>query len=200
MTKSLRLAYVRAFINQDITHLEDHTPSAVVTDIFSETSALHMGFSDTTGIVIQSISKLIISLAMAFTRSWKLAYAVGISIIALFTFVWSTNRIQARLGTLMTRILSQPAGLLEEGLVSIIEIIVFNARGKLLRKYEVLHEQIKDAAIRKSPAADAELGFTRFSLLSAYALALWFGTHLLSDGSLLSGGRIVMHVICSLLV
>ena len=195
LTRSLRLSYMRALITQDVAYLEDYTPGAVASDILAEASTIQTGFSETVGVAIQAVSTVLTSFIVAFSQSWRLALATSTSILALFVFLWSTDRAQARLGIVITRISSQSAGLIEEALSSITEVIAFGAKKKLQQKYEVFLDQIKNATVRKCPTSGAELGLTYFSLLSAYALAFWYGIRLLSSGDITNGGQVVMYVV-----
>ncbi|KAL9093995.1 MAG: hypothetical protein Q9165_003665 [Trypethelium subeluteriae] len=171
LARNLRLSYLRALVSQDVAYIENHTSGAVAADIFDEASKIQSGFSETLGLAIQAISTVVTSFIVAFTQSWRLTLATGTSIVVLFIFLWLLQRIQAQLGTLITSISSQSASLTEEALSGIAEVIALNAKSKLLRKYERFLEQKKNATIRYWPTFGAELGFTYFSLLSAYALA-----------------------------
>jgi ATP-binding cassette, subfamily B (MDR/TAP), member 1 len=194
LTQRLRLSYVRSVISQDVPYLETLTPGAVASDIFGEASTIETGFSETCGVAIQALSTVVASFIVAFTQSWRLTLATGTSIAALFVFLQLTDQLQSRLGSTFAKISRESAGLVEEALFSIVEVISFGARDKLLKKYDLFLQRRVNAGIRKSPLAGAELGFTYFCLLSAYSLAFWYGIRLVSQGEVANGGKVVMYV------
>ncbi|KAF7960170.1 hypothetical protein EAE96_001768 [Botrytis aclada] len=69
------------------------------------------------------------------------------------------------------------------------------AESKLIDDYTAILEAARIKRMQKSPILAVQFSMSYFALLSSYALAFWYGTILLNQGKISSGGTIVIVIL-----
>ncbi|KAL9114571.1 MAG: hypothetical protein Q9187_007443 [Circinaria calcarea] len=189
----LRAAYLRAAISQDF---RDISQGEVANNLSSSISSLEDALSEKLGVVVQAASTVVTSLIIAFTRSWRLTLVMSTTILVLLCSNFGTAAADSRLERVIQEIDGRAASLAEECITGIRVISSCVANSKMVGRYTQYLQRAKTQGLRKSPILAAQYSISYFMVLSAYALAFWYGTKLFKQGQIESGGTIVIVVLC----
>ena len=193
VTCRLRQAYLRAIVRQPMTYFEECAAGAVVSDLSSHASTVENGLSEAgLGMATQSISVVVASAIIAFTRSWKLTLVMSTTIVTLFGCLIALGKSKAIFQRRINDVSKEASEFAEEVLSSVDVVTAYGATEKMSSKYSVFLEKIKDLTVKSSPLSGLDYASSYFILLCAYSLSFWYGVHILSRGEILSGGRVVM--------
>ena len=187
----LRLAYVRASIYQ---HVDEAAPGKVSVDLATNMDNLQDATSERFGQIVHAVSTVIASLVVGYMQSWRLASVLLSLVVTLFTALIGTMVVNSRIERQINRLQSEAAGLAEEAFSAVQLLEALDAKNKLLQKYSVYLEELRKQGQMKSPITGAQYALSYFILLSAYALAFWYGTKELLQRHIGNGGNVVMQV------
>lgn len=194
MTCRLRQAYLHAIVRQPLPYFEKYTPGAMITDLSTHASTVEKGLSEIgLGMAIQSISTVVASAIVAFTQSWKLTLVMSTTMVALFGSLLVIGKSKARLERRINTISQEAAELAEEVLSSIAMVAAYGAIEKMGFKHSAFLDRIKREIFKNAPLSGLDFATSYFILLCAYSLSFWYGVHLLYQGQILSGARVVMY-------
>ncbi|KAF2647953.1 ABC transporter-like protein [Lophiostoma macrostomum CBS 122681] len=191
-TMRLLALYLKAVVSQDIEHVSS---SNAATDLSANASVIEDAMAEKLGTVLQAASTVVTAMGISFYWSWRLAIAlVFVIVILVFKDVVATT-ITARLERRSQIIENEATALAEECFSGIPTLIALRALSKFDLRYTRILDKAQAVALRKSPVAACHLAVTYLTVLSAYALAFWYGTWLLKKGRIESGGTIVIVLI-----
>lgn len=196
ITGRLRFKYLQSILVQDMAYLETCTAGAVASDVSETANIIQSGLSEFLGMAAQGTTELGAAFIIAFIESWKLTLVMVPAVATLIAGTILIAKVDSKFQTKVTECYKQASSMVEEALGSIRSITVLGAQPKILKKYLVYLEQARSLSFRRSPVVGAEYPFAYFVLLSAYALAYWYGIRLYLEGQIKSGGRVVVVVLC----
>ncbi|KAI9695419.1 MAG: hypothetical protein M1836_006471 [Candelina mexicana] len=196
ITRTLRKEYVRGVLHQEIGYFDSHHPGSVATSISNNADLVHNGLSERLGIAIQAISMLVSSFIIAFTKNWRLTLVTSTSLPVLAVATAATIKLDSGLESKILAIQTEAGTLAEEVLGSIPTIIAYDAGKKMVSKYASYLERAKTYSKKRGPTLGAQYCLDYFVLLSAYALAFWYGVTLVNRGRIASGGTVATVLLC----
>ena len=116
------------------------------------------------------------------------AICIPLSTVCAGFAVVADTKISAK----VLEIYAQAAGLAEEALSTIQVVSAFGASSKLQAKYDKYLDDAKRLGVRQGPLRAAQFGIVFFMTYLSYAFAWLYGTRLVVDGSISSGGKVVV--------
>jgi ATP-binding cassette subfamily B (MDR/TAP) protein 1 len=188
-TMRMRALYLKAVVSQDI---EQVSESNAATDLSTNASVIEDALAEKSGTILQAASTVVISLVIAFYWSWHLALGLVWVIVVLVMKDVITGTIEAQLERHIQSVEADATSIAEECISSIRTVIACGATSKFTNRYASMLDKAKKIAFRKSPIVASQYAITYFAVLSAYALAFWYGTKLYRRGQIGSGGAICM--------
>lgn len=190
---ALRQEFIRSLIRQDIAYFDSCTPGSIATSISNNADLVQNGLGEKVGVACQGLAMMATAYVVAFTRQWKLSLVTATTMPATVLIVGVTVILDARLEAKILDIYAKAGGLVEEALGSIRIVTAFGARHKLQKQYDAYLDQAKKFGIRKGPVLGTQYSMEFFMGNCAYALAFWYGIHLLVKGEVPSGGTVVTY-------
>lgn len=168
------------------------TRRSAANDISNEVTQVKSGLSETLGIAAQACSTVVTTLIIAFTQSWRLTLVLSTAVITVFSGFFLISHFETRADEHTSLIYSDAAALLEEVFSSIQTIMAMGAGPKLLTRYNSYLEKVEMSKLKISPISGVKFVLSYFVLLSAYALAFWYGVKLVVNGKVRNSENVVM--------
>ncbi|KAL7267348.1 hypothetical protein RUND412_010070, partial [Rhizina undulata] len=191
MTRSIRLAYIKSLLRQDIPYFDMCLPGSVATRITTNANMIQTGLSEKVGVGIQGFSMLTTAFVVAFIQNWKLTFVTATTVPVAVAGVVIAVRIDSKLESELLEIYSRAAGLAEEVLGSIRNVVAFAANEKLGKRYNEYLAAAEILGVKKGPMLGLQYSSEFFGTYCAYALCFWYGIRLMMAGEIRDGGTIV---------
>ncbi|KAI9647174.1 hypothetical protein NHQ30_003557 [Ciborinia camelliae] len=191
-SRRLRAAYLKSAIRQDTGFLSQ---GKVADNFATSINIIEDALSEKLGVVMQAGATVIVSLVIAFLHSWQLTLVLFSTVVLLFISNFGTAALDSRFEQQIQQIEESAANLAEEVLNGIRIVMACVAESKLIDDYTSILEVARSKRMRKSPILAVQFSMSYFALLSSYALAFWYGTILLNQGKISSGGTIVIVIL-----
>lgn len=188
-TMRLRALYLKAVVSQDIEYVSESNAAA---DLSTNASVIEDALAEKAGTMLQAASTVVTSMIISFYWSWRLALSLVFVIVVLVLKDVITAIIDARLERRIHAIEAEANTLAEECIGGIRTVTACRATSKFENRYAVILDKAKKIAFLKSPVVASQYAITYFIGSCAYALAFWYGTRLLQDGKISSGGAICL--------
>ena len=190
-SRRLRAAYLKSAIRQEVGSVSQ---GKVADNLATSIEIIEDAMSEKLGIVMQAGSTIIVSLIIAFINNWQLTLVLFSTIVLLFANNFGTAALDVKSEGRSQESDEEAATFAEECLNGIRIVMSCVAESKLAEKYATFLERARTTRMRKSPILAIQFSMSYFALLASYALAFWYGTILLNQGKIESGGTIVMYI------
>ncbi|TGO24963.1 hypothetical protein BPAE_0090g00070 [Botrytis paeoniae] len=191
-SRRLRASYLKSAIHQDTGLVSQ---GKVADNFATSINSIEDALAEKLGVVMQAGSTVIVSLIIAFVHSWQLTLVLFSTILLLFISNFGTAALDTRLEQKIQQIEESAANLAEEVFNGIRMVMACVAESKLVDDYTAILEAARTKRMQKSPILAVQFSMSYFALLSSYALAFWYGTILLNQGKISSGGTIVIVIL-----
>ena len=157
----------------------------------SHCNTIQSGLSDKFGLSLQNISTVASAFVVAFTSQWKLTFITATIIPATALGVGITSTFDSKYEDALNATKAEAATLAEEILGSIRTAVTLRATDKLLVKYQTYLDHAASLGRRRAPILGIQTAIYMFTIYAAYALAFWYGIHLLAKGEAESSGKVI---------
>jgi ATP-binding cassette, subfamily B (MDR/TAP), member 1 len=184
--------YLKKVIHQPISYFDKNTPGSIAASLSTDTNIIEVGLADKVCTVLQGAGMLVGAFAIAFTKSWKMTLVVGTSIPYVFIVTMILGSIDSFFETKQREKNTEASIIAEEALSSVSTIIALGAKEKIVDNFNIPLTAASRLALKIGPVQASLYGNMFFSMFSTYALALFYGTKLLSDGDIKNGGTVMM--------
>ncbi|THV50504.1 hypothetical protein BGAL_0147g00070 [Botrytis galanthina] len=191
-SRRLRASYLKSAIHQDTGLVSQ---GKVADNFATSINSIEDALAEKLGAVMQAGSTVIVSLIIAFVHSWQLTLVLFSTIVLLFISNFGTAALDTRFEQKIQQIEESAANLAEEVFNGIRMVMACVAESKLVDDYTAILEAARIKRMQKSPILAVQFSMSYFALLSSYALAFWYGTILLNQGKISSGGTIVIVIL-----
>ncbi|TGO57343.1 hypothetical protein BOTNAR_0203g00190 [Botryotinia narcissicola] len=188
----LYLLYLFIAIHQDTGLVSQ---GKVADNFTTSINSIEDALAEKLGVVMQAGSTVIVSLIIAFVHSWQLTLVLFSTIVLLFISNFGTAALDTHFEQKIQQIEESAANLAEEVLNGIRMVMACVAESKLVDDYTAILEAARTKRMQKSPILAVQFSMSYFALLSSYALAFWYGTILLNQGKISSGGTIIIAIL-----
>ena len=137
---------------------------------------------------------IITAFVISFTKSWKMTLVVGTTVPYLLMVTMVLGSLDSMFEKKIREVLSRASSIAEEALSSIINVTALGAKDKIVERFKRILAVASSYAIRRGPINASIYGNIFFAMQSGYALALFYGVHLVSSGEIKDGGTVLMFV------
>ncbi|OLL25315.1 Leptomycin B resistance protein pmd1 [Neolecta irregularis DAH-3] len=187
ITKKIRKNYLQAIIQQDIAYFDTVSAGEITTRITGDATLIQEGISEKVVIVITSLATFISALIIAFVKNWKLAI-ISIYIIPLLSvgMRW-TGKVLGKCTRVALAHYSAGGALAEEAFANIRSVQAFGMQKELSAIFNTHLALAFDEGKKKSIALGFLMAVTWLVIYSGYALAFWYGAHMLVRGEISAG-------------
>jgi ATP-binding cassette, subfamily B (MDR/TAP), member 1 len=189
----LRQRFIRALISQDIQYLDSCPAGTVGTLVSTNAELVEGGIGERITVFVSGCSMLFSAFIVAFIQSWRLTLVVALCIPLSAVAAGFAVVADSKLSTKIYAVYAEAAGLAEEALSTMKIVVAFGAGSKLQKKYEQYLEVARRLSIRQGPLRALQFSVAMTMTYLSYAMAWFYGTHLLSTGQMSSGGRVIVY-------
>jgi len=189
------MQYLEKVLHQPIPYFDRHTPGSIAASLSTDTNIIQVGLADKVVSLFQACGMVITAFVIAFTRSWKMTLVVGTTLPYVLLVTMTLGSLDSMYEKKQREVYSRASSIAEEALSSIDNVTALGAKDKIVERFKRVLTLAGRYAIRKGPIEASIYGNVFFSMQSGYALALYYGVHLVSRGEIKDvGGTVLMFV------
>eukprot|EP01064_Diplonema_japonicum_P011657 TRINITY_DN190_c0_g1_i2.p1 TRINITY_DN190_c0_g1~~TRINITY_DN190_c0_g1_i2.p1 ORF type:complete len:1437 (+),score=502.67 TRINITY_DN190_c0_g1_i2:70-4380(+) len=182
LTHRIRSMLFEHILTQDMSFFDipDHESGALSAILSGKAEAINTMFGPNIGMILRTLFCLGIGFGIAFSEQWKLTLVLLSSVPAMalsgfLNLLLIGEGFEGNSGGAAGRVTS-------EAISNIKTVSAFNMQDKMLKEYSKAGEGELAKKEKRSIGIGATFGFSQFSMLGTFALALWYGGKLISDG------------------
>ncbi|KAJ5637430.1 hypothetical protein N7490_007309 [Penicillium lividum] len=198
-TRALRQQFIKSVIRQDIAYIDSSSVGGITTTISASVDMVENGITEKVGSLIQAISMLVAGFVVAFTQQWKLTLVTATTLPVLFAGFYITFSLDAEIEGKILEIYNSASSLAEEAMSSMRMVTALNIGKRLAQKYDISLAEAQRLGLTKGPVIGFQYSVEMFTTYCAYALAWYYGTKLLNEGEIDSGGGMITVLLSVLL-
>lgn len=186
----LKQAYLAAVMRQDITWMDLNPAGKVQSTIAQDMDLYTDAIGEKLGETIQTLVQFFLGLAVGFYVSWRLSLlTLGLMPFLAFTMgalMTTVVGVQGR----MQKVAQVASSITQESMSAIRTVCSLTMQDSLSVRYAVEAEKIKVEAQKFHSALATSLGGFFFVIYCAYAMAMWYGSILVEDGTLTGTAKV----------
>ncbi|PRP78202.1 ATP-binding cassette transporter, subfamily B, member 14, group MDR/PGP protein PpABCB14 [Planoprotostelium fungivorum] len=195
-TSRIRQKYVHAILRQENGWFDKGEDGSMNTRLANDTQLVQDAISEKMGATLQCLAQFVAGLAVAFTKGWRLALVIlgcipliiavgGITITLITRFMTASQDAYAEAGLVA-----------EQALGGIRTVQSYSLQSRFMKRYEALIGRAEKTNIKSGWAIAVGFGSFILILFSFYALAFWYGSRLVRDGTDgMDGGRVLVVIL-----
>ncbi|KAJ5313903.1 uncharacterized protein N7443_000787 [Penicillium atrosanguineum] len=199
-TRAFRQQFIKSVIRQDIAYIDSCSLGGITTTISSNVDMVENGITEKIGSLIQAVSMLVAGFVVAFTQQWKLTLVTATTLPVLFAGFYITFSLDAKIEGKIIEVYNSASGLAEEAMSSMRMVTALNIGKRLAQKYDNPLAEAQRLGLTKGPIIGFQYSVEMFTTYCAYSLAWYYGTKLLNEGEIGSGGGGMITVLLSVLL
>ncbi|KAI9478105.1 MAG: P-loop containing nucleoside triphosphate hydrolase protein [Benjaminiella poitrasii] len=197
-TRRIRTMYVHSVLRQDMSWFDKAAEGSLTTRLATDTQLIQDGISEKFGRFVMLLAQFIAGFVVAFIKGWQLA-VIMLAVTPLLVLTGAAMGYFITKYTLASQNAYAAAGSVAEQVFNSIRTVYSFS---LQKRFSKLYEKELDEACRTGVKRGVSLGtgfaFFMFFLFGVYALALWYGAKLVTEGKLT--GPIVLVVFLSMIM
>ncbi|XP_063308549.1 ATP-dependent translocase ABCB1-like [Pelobates fuscus] len=176
--RKIRKNFFHSVLRQEIGWFDVNDAGELNTRLSDDISKINEGIGDKVGMLFQSLATFLAGFTIGFIKGWKLTLVIlAVSpLMGLSAALWS--KILAAFTNKELTAYAKAGAVAEEVLTAIRTVIAFGGQKKEIARYEKNLEDAKNIGVKKAITSNASIGVAFLIIYSAYALAFWYGTHL----------------------
>ncbi|KAF7164596.1 hypothetical protein CNMCM5623_009053 [Aspergillus felis] len=198
-TRAFRQQFIKSVIRQDIAYIDSCSLGGITTTISSNVDMVENGITEKIGSLIQAVSMLTAGFVVAFTQQWKLTLVTATTLPVLFAGFYITFSLDSKIEGKILEVYNSASGLAEEAMSSMRMVTALNIGKRLAQKYDITLAEAQKLGLTKGPVIGFQYSVEMFTTYCAYALAWYYGTKLLNEGEIGSGGGMITVLLSVLL-
>ena len=188
-TRNLRQSFLEHTLRQEVWHFDTRS-GAIATQVTTNTHSVNQGIADKVTSVVQYLSTFVAAFIIAVAVQWKLALITFTIIPLIFVVTGICISIEIPREAEIVKLYSQASTIAQEALSSIKILHAYEARGKIVEKYDELLEEAHVQGNKKSPNFGALFCSQYFCLYAGIALCFWQGFRMFQNGEVADAGKI----------
>ncbi|XP_075683762.1 ATP-dependent translocase ABCB1-like [Rhinoderma darwinii] len=181
--RKIRTNFFHAVLRQEISWFDVNDAGELNTRLTDDVQKINEGIGDKIAMLIQSLTTFLTGFILGFSKGWKLTLVIlAISpVMGLSAAIWA--KILSAFTNKELSAYAKAGAVAEEVLSAIRTVIAFGGQDKEIKRYEKNLEDAKKIGIKKAITANVSMGFAFLMIYASYALAFWYGTTLIIEGS-----------------
>ncbi|KAH9291620.1 hypothetical protein KI387_043189 [Taxus chinensis] len=195
----IRSLYLKTILRQDIGFFDSEASTGeVIGRMSGDTILIQEAMGEKVGKFIQFITTFLAGIIVAFIKGWKLTLVMLSMIPLLVVSGGSMAMIISKMSSRGQQAYAEAANIVEQTIGSIRMVASFTGEKKSIEGYDKSLAIAYKAITQQGLVAGVGLGSVLFIMFCGYALALWYGSRLILDGSYTGGD--VINVIFAVLM
>ncbi|KAK3105070.1 hypothetical protein FSP39_016614 [Pinctada imbricata] len=183
----IRKEFFRSIVRQEIGWFDEHQSGELTARLADDLNKVKEGIGDKFSFLLQYTAQFISGFAIGFWKGWKMTL-VMMSLSPLLAICAGFFSKLIRSFTTREQEQYAAAGSVAEEVLSCVRTVIsFNGQNQELKRYEKSLEESKATGIKKSLLTGVLIGTTFLIMFSTYALAFWYGSEQVKEGSLTAG-------------
>ncbi|XP_074317748.1 ABC transporter B family member 11-like [Silene latifolia] len=194
----IRNLYLKAILRQEIAFFDKQVNTGeVVARMSGDTIILQDAMGEKVGQFIQLISTFVSGFAIAFIRGWRLT-AVMLSVLPVIILAGALMTIfVSEVATKGQNSYNKAATVADQTIGSIRTVASFTGEEQATRNYYEAIGGAYKSGVLEGMAAGTGFGIVMFVMYSSYALAIWYGSRMVLQGSY-TGGTVISIIVAEL--
>eukprot|EP00667_Euglena_gracilis_P000406 EG_transcript_406 len=186
LTYRLRSLLFRALVAQDVGFfdLPGHESGALCARLASDTTEIQRVWAGAISANTQAAVCLTAGTVIAFVASWELALIVLSAMPAVGIAGYLNNKLMFDLFQKSNKDAETAGQVASESITGHRTVFAFNMQQAQVDRYDSLLSGPANAAGRKAMVSGFFIGFSKFIIFAAFALAFWYGGQMIGDGRL----------------
>jgi ATP-binding cassette, subfamily B (MDR/TAP), member 1 len=187
VARSLRIAYLKAILRQNMAFFDTHEPGEITGRIMSDMGTIQEGFSSKLSITLTALALFVSAFVISLIEHWKTALVLSptFALMAIFGALTGTFTTKAQIKT-------KPAGdkasnLSQEALSSMRHVFAFGLQEHLAGKYESHLRNVGKLNVKVQNIISLFIAWTNAAPILVYALCFWVGSIFLVRGEVSAG-------------
>ena len=158
---------------------DEHEPAGVAAQLESDSTNVYLFMSSALGYLISTLAQFVTGLSLALYEGWELALVVC-AVLPILMFAGHHMGKEIELFTALQQAnFARASAVAEESLMAIRTVAAFGGETSEVARFEKELLPAKVGGIRSGTRIGAAWGVLNFFYPCLYALALWFGGHIL---------------------
>jgi len=162
----------------------------IVCRITTNCNRASQGIAEKLTSVIQGISTFVSAFVVALAVQWKLSLITLTIVPAIVVVTGGAIAVDVPLEAKVVRLYSQASNLAQETISSIRTVHAFDAREKMVKKYDEYLEEAHKVGNNKSPVFGALFCVQNFCVFAGIALCFWQGFRMFQSGEIADAGGV----------
>ncbi|CAI4232536.1 unnamed protein product [Auanema sp. JU1783] len=183
----LRQLYLKAVMNQDMTWFDKQQHGALTQKMTSGTEKIKDGYGDKLGLITGALSTFVCGLTVGFSLSWQMTLLMLICVPLLAASMLISGKLLAKASQNEMSAFSEAGSLATEVIGGIRTVMAFNAQPYEVNRYETQLHKARKLGIRKAYVNSMFAAVPLALMFGTMALAFWYGTKLVVDGTVSPG-------------
>ncbi|CAE7376068.1 Multidrug resistance protein 1A [Symbiodinium microadriaticum] len=194
-------SFLAALLSQDVCWYDDHEPAGMATKLEGDVANVYVFMSTALGYLIASLGQSVAGLSLALYFGWQLSLVVCATIPILICAGNCMGKEIEQKTAMQIADFARASAVAEESLLAIRTVAAFGGESVQSARFEKELLSAKRGGIRSGMRIGTAWGGLNFFYSCLYALALWFGGHvLMSDRSSGIGPSEIVTVMISMMV
>lgn len=177
-------------LRQEIWHFDRRSTGAIASQVTTNGNRVSQGVAEKLSFVVQSLSTFGSAFIVALAVQWKLSLITLTIVPVIFVVTGGCIAYDAPQEAKIVRIYSQASNMAEEIISSIKTIHAFEARTKMVKKYDDFLQQAHTEGNKKSPNYGVLFCVQYFCVHAGIALCFWQGFRMFQSGEIANAGEV----------
>lgn len=180
LSSAIKVDYFRVIMKQEQSFFDSSNTFEFATKIQTQTKLIENGIGTKVGVALSAISQFVISFIIGYITSWKLSIVITAMLPLLGLGGWFMASAMKQ-GTAEMRTYEKAGGMAEEILYQIKTVASFANFDYEIERYQSFLSASVKAGIAQGFKSGFGIGFIIFVIYASYALAIGYGSKLISD-------------------
>lgn len=180
LTNKINAEYFKVIMRQEQAWFDRSNMFEFATKVQTQVKIIENGIGSKVGLVISSLSQFCVSFLIGYITSWQLSLVITAMLPLLGLGGWCMAKAMEQ-GTANLKTYEKAGGMAEEVLYQIKTVASFANFEIESEKYSSYIEDTMKKGIKMGFKAGFGIGFIIFVIYSSYALAVGYGSHLISS-------------------
>ena len=178
-TINIRREYFRALLRQEIGYFDKINPNELSTKVANDCQMIWQGIGEKVQTFIYNIVNMIGGFTVGFSKGWELSLIMLLNIPLVFIggslYMWSVQKATKK----NLEAYEKSGGIAEQALSAIKTVVALCGEEKEVTRYKKSLDESKRVVVRYGILGGIFVGLLLLSIMSCYALGLFYGSYLI---------------------
>ncbi|KAI2629784.1 putative ABC multidrug transporter [Hypoxylon sp. NC1633] len=187
VARSLRKAYLKAVLRQNMAFFDTHEPGEISAQIMSDMGTIQEGITSKTSVALTAVATFGAAFVISLVEHWKTALVLSPTFVLMAIFGTLTGS-RARKAHMKAKPASdQASNVAQEAVSSIRHVFAFGLQGHLTEKYDSHLESAEKLNMKARNVITLFIAWANTVPILVFALCFWAGSIFLAQGQVSAG-------------